>query len=257
MNQNHSTSPLAQVGIVVPTYNEGLSIQDLLNKLLALKAERLRVHTIIVVDDSTNQDTVNAVQALGSSQIQVIKRSGKLGRGSAVIQGLKTLTTHPELNVFLEMDADLSHNPAEMPLLVNRLLSGQEGLIIGSRYLPTSQIKNWPINRRIFSKASNFLASLVLAIGVHDYTNGYRCYSRAGAELVAAKSGKYGKGFISLSETLVRLKLAGFTVGEVPTVFVNRVRGESSVSYKEIIASFVGLFKIAIYYHVTHYFERD
>lgn len=117
-------------------------------------------------------------------------------------------------------------------------------MIIASRYLPESRIVNWPLSRRVFSRAANILARSVLGVPIHDYTNGYRVYSRAAAEMIDRTCGRLGKGFIPLSEVLVNLYYGGFRIAEVPSLFVNRSRGESSVTFWEIRNALVGLFKI-------------
>lgn len=141
------------------------------------------------------------------------------------------------------MDADFSHPPAQIPSILNRARTENLDLLIASRYLNESQILNWPLSRKIFSKCSNILAKVLLRIPVNDYTNGYRYYSQNAAALIT-KTCKRGKGFIALSEILVTVYYSGLKIGEIPTTFVNRVRGESSLNHKEISNALVGLFKI-------------
>lgn len=96
----------------------------------------------------------------------------------------------------------------------------------------------------IFSKLSNLLARFLLNVGVTDYTNGYRIYSRRAVELIVKKCGKIGDGFIVLSEILLTIKLKNFKINELPTIFINRKRGESSVNMKLIIQSLIGIVKL-------------
>ena len=96
----------------------------------------------------------------------------------------------------------------------------------------------------LFSKLSNLLAGALLNVGVTDYTNGYRIYSRRSVKLITKKCGKIGDGFIVLSEILLMIKLNNFKINELPTIFVNRKRGQSSVNFKLIIQSLVGLIKL-------------
>jgi len=117
-------------------------------------------------------------------------------------------------------------------------------LLISSRYLEKSKIINWSIQRLIFSKLSNILASLLLNVGVTDYTNGFRIYSRRSVELIVRKCGKIGDGFIVLSEILLTIKLKKYKISELPTIFVNRKRGESSVNLKLIFQSLFGIIKL-------------
>ena len=227
------------IGIVIPTYKEGTNICSLLNELL----KNTKISQIVIVDDSPDLDTVDAVNSLKSSKIHVIHRTSKGGRGSAVIDGIKYLVNEGSQWI-IEMDADFSHPPSQIPELLQTALLGQVDLLIGSRYLSASRIENWPLTRRIFSKSSNLLARTLLRVPVSDYTNGYRVYSRPAAEMIIETCGKLGKGFISLSEILVNAYYRGFKVAEVPTIFTNRVRGESSVNSTEIYNALTGLFKI-------------
>ena len=142
------------------------------------------------------------------------------------------------------MDADFSHNPAELKEKINFFIKKDLDLLIASRYLKKSKIINWSIQRLVFSKLSNLLASFLLNVGVTDYANGYRLYSRRSVELIIKKCGKIGDGFIVLSEILLTIKLKKFKINELPTIFVNRKRGESSVNLKLVLQSLIGIIKL-------------
>ena len=142
------------------------------------------------------------------------------------------------------MDADFSHDPAELKRNINFFFNNSLDLLIGSRYLKRSKIINWSLSRRIFSSLANFLARNLLQIPITDFTNGFRIYSRRSAQKIVNDCGKIGDGFIVLSEILVVLYLNNFKINEIHSKFVNRARGESSVSFKLILQSFVGLIKI-------------
>jgi dolichol-phosphate mannosyltransferase len=147
-------------------------------------------------------------------------------------------------NLFIEMDADLSHSPKELKRNIDYFIYNSLDLLISSRYLKGSKIINWPISRRIFSRASNLLARFLLDVPITDYTNGFRIYSRRAANIIIKKSGKIGDGFIILSEILLIINNQKFKIAEINSKFVNRVRGESSISIKLIIESFLGLIKL-------------
>ena len=142
------------------------------------------------------------------------------------------------------MDADLSHNPLELNKKIKIFMSRKLDLLISSRYMKNSKIKNWTLQRKILSKISNILANLIIKAPVTDYTNGYRMYSLKAANFVVNNCGKIGDGYIVLSEILIQLYYNKFTVGEIETLFVNRVRGTSNVNINEIIHSLIGLLKI-------------
>ena len=144
------------------------------------------------------------------------------------------------------MDADFSHRPIELKKNIKLFKKKNYDLLISSRYLKNSKIINWPISRKIFSKLSNILAQLMLRVNVSDYTNGFRIYSSNAVNIILNKCGKIGDGFIILSEFLLALNINELRIGETNTIFVNRTRGESSVNFKLIVNSFVGLIKLFI-----------
>jgi len=229
----------ADLGVVIPSYLEGANI----TKLITAIRQFCPGSKIVVVDDSPNTETVDAVNGMKLSQVHTIHRKEKGGRGSAVIEGIQWILNQG-CNWVIEMDADFSHPPSQLPGLLNEAKTKRLDLLIASRYLPTSQITNWPLTRRIFSKCSNTLARTLLQVPVHDYTNGYRVYSKGAANLVLSSCGKLGKGFIALSEILVNVYYRGMAVSEVPTQFTNRIRGQSSVNTSEITSALFGLFRI-------------
>ena len=117
-------------------------------------------------------------------------------------------------------------------------------IIIGSRYLKRSKIINWSLSRRIFSSLANFLARNLLQIPITDFTNGFRIYSRRSVKKIINNCGKIGDGFIVLSEILVVLHLNNFKISEIHSKFVNRIMGESSVGFKLVLQSFIGLIRL-------------
>jgi len=227
-------------GIVIPTFREAENIAALVRALL----NEIPSAEIVIVDDTEDSSTVDAVAGVVGTNVRVIRRAKKDGRGSAVLTGMRALLEETSAGPIVEMDADFSHDPKELPGLVDELKRSGAAMVIGSRYLPESRITRWPLTRRLFSRASNLLARLVLGVPISDYTNGYRVYTREAALVVAETCGRIGRGFIPLSETLVNLYYRGYDVVEVPTVFVNRTRGESSVTGREVANALTGLFRI-------------
>ena len=116
--------------------------------------------------------------------------------------------------------------------------------MISSRYKNNSKIYNWSVQRRIFSSLANFLAKIILNVGVTDYTNGYRIYSKKASKIITSKCGKIGDGFIVLSEILLQLKMNNLKISDTSSIFINRKRGESSVNFNLILQSFFGLIKL-------------
>ena len=225
------------ISIIIPTYKEKDNIFKLTRMILSI----LPKATIYVIDDTKN---LNLKKYFKNKRIKYFQRKNKKGRGSAVLYGLNKSLQKKKNKIFIEMDADFSHNPNELKKKINFFLKKNLDLLISSRYLKKSKIVNWPISRLLFSKLSNLLARILLKVGVTDYTNGYRVYSRKSVELIVRKCGKIGDGFIVLSEILLTIKLKKYKIDEMPSIFINRKRGESSINLKLIIQSLFGIIKL-------------
>ena len=224
--------------IIIPTYNEKENIFKLSKRLIKLYPNS----KIFIVDDTKDYNLNNYFKK--NKKITYIYRKNKRGRGSAVIEGFKRAIKNNKIKFFVEMDADFSHKPEELRKNLKIFKVRKLDLLVSSRYLKNSKIYNWSIQRRVFSLLANFLAKLLLDVGVSDYTNGYRMYSKKALKIVISKCGKIGDGFIVLSEILLQLKMNNFKISETPSIFINRKRGESSVNLKLIIQSLFGLVKL-------------
>jgi dolichol-phosphate mannosyltransferase len=198
---------------------------------------------IIVVDDSMGIERGNTetVCEKYSKQVICLSRNMKLGRGSAVIEGMKKALTNKAVQVCIEMDADLAHDPNEIPILLSKI--DQVDMVIGSRYLKGSKIVKWPVSRLVQSKIINFLLKYWLGLHISDYTNGFRAYSRKACEYLSSIQ-LFEKGFISLSEVAYMLQKKGFTIAEVPITFTDRKFGTSNANFKELITSLLGVIRI-------------
>ena len=227
-----------ELNIIIPTFNEKNNIGVLLEKIFKL-SNNIK---IIIVDDSPNQDIKEIIRQY--KNVHYIHRDKKGGRGSAVIAGMNYALENFSCRYLIEMDADLSHEPNEIIRNLNFFLNEDMDLLISSRYLKKSKIINWPPQRKLLSFLANNLARGILKVPISDYTNGFRIYSNKAAKHVTANCGEVGDGFIILSEILVQLYYNNFKVKEVESTFVNRTRGESSVTFKEIFKSLTGLYKI-------------
>ena len=226
------------IAIIVPAYKAS----DNIEKLIFSISKFLKDPIIIIVDDSPNKEIQEKIRKFNN--VRYIYRGEKLGRGSAVIEGMKNLINEKNISKIIEMDADLSHDPSEINNNLKIFENGNLDLLISSRYLKESKIINWGLERRIFSLLANKLAKFVLKIPITDYTNGFRIYSKNSIKHIIENCGKIGGGFIILSEILVELYFNNFKVKEVQSIFKNRIRGESSVNLKLILESFFGLFKV-------------
>ena len=226
--------------IIIPAYNEGKNLIELLKKIRSENEN----WSIIIVDDSESFKTNKLIENYKEKKIYYIKRNLKMGRGSAVRFGFE-YSKKNKFDYILEMDADLSHNPSEIKLLLNKLISKKYDLVIGSRYLKNSKIIGWPIKRRIFSKLSNFLAKFLFGFGLTDYTNGFRVYS-ADAINELIKYPIENNGFMYLTETFTILKKKNYKISEQATIFINRKKGSSTLRLSEILRSLVGIIKLKL-----------
>ena len=234
---------MKKIAVIIPTYKEKENIAKLIKKIFRY----LPNSKIFIIDDSP-QSMANILKVFGKN-VKYIHRKFKKGRGSAVLDGLNISLNEKKFEAFLEMDADFSHNPREIPKKINYFNKKKLDLLISSRYLKQSKILNWSLSRRIFSLASNFLAKNLLRVKVSDYTNGFRIYSKRSAKLISKNCGNIGDGFIVLSEILLTINQKKFKIGELPTIFINRKRGESSVNFKLILHSLYGLIKLGFIKH--------
>jgi dolichol-phosphate mannosyltransferase len=225
--------------IVIPTFNERANIVALIDRVLQLYPQV----DILIVDDSSQDSTADAVreaQARHGERLQLLVRAGKGGRGSAVLAGFQRALAGPYAYA-MEMDADFSHKPEEIALFWERIKTCD--CVIGSRYLPGSEIHEWGWKRTFFSHYANLYARTVLRIPISDYTNGFRLYTRKALE--AIELGKINaKGYVVLSEVAYQLFKKGMRFGEVPTVFVNRRRGVSNLGFHEINEAFFSVLRI-------------
>jgi len=228
-----------KIAIIIPAYNERENLKKLVDQINS----NLNDIQILIIDDSKVNDSEQTI--IDKKNVHFIYRGKKLGRGSAVLFGLKECLKK-DYNIFIEMDADFSHDPNELQDKIDFFLNNNLDVLVASRYLKNSKIVNWSLSRRIFSKLSNFLAKKLLRIPVSDYTNGYRFYSREAAQLITRECGKIGDGFIVLSEILLVTSLNKLKIGEISSIFINRIRGESSVNVKLIFLSLFGLLKLFI-----------
>lgn len=234
-----TTEIYKKTAVIIPTFNEKENIRKLIQTIFGISKEI----TIIVVDDNSPDKTGEIVDALKRKykRLQIIHRKEKNGRGGACVAGFKK-ALEEDFEYIFEMDADFSHDPVDIPKMLDKIQDGY-GLVIGSRYQKKSKIVNWPFKRKIFSRFANIYARLFLGIPISDYTNGYRVYTRKALESI-----NYDRieavGYIVLSEMAYQLHRQGFKIGEIPIVFVNRQRGISNLSLHEITSAFTTSLRI-------------
>jgi dolichol-phosphate mannosyltransferase len=214
-----------RVLVVVPTYQERANIASVLHRVLgAVPAAH-----VLVVDDGSPDGTADVASDVGATRghIDVLRRDGKRGLGDAYRAGFAWGLARG-YDVFVEIDADLSHDPGALPSLLRAVAEGAD-LVIGSRYVPGGCTPGWPRRRRWLSRAGNTYARLLLGLRVRDATSGYRAYTRrALAAIDAPASRASGYGF--QIELTARVARARGRIHEVPIEFCDRAFGESKMS---------------------------
>jgi dolichol-phosphate mannosyltransferase len=212
--------------VIIPTYLEAENIADVLGKV---RSAAPHVH-VLVVDDASPDGTADLARAAGEQlgQVDVLARPGKGGLGGAYRAGFQRAFSEG-YEVIVQMDADLSHPPDRLAALLAEVDKGAD-IAIGSRYVKGGATANWPLVRRLLSRSANIYASLMLGLGVHDATAGFRAYRADILQLVEASATKAtGYGFqLELSYRAHRL---GARIVEVPITFNDRVRGVSKMSW--------------------------
>jgi len=210
--------------IIIPTYNERDNLPDL---LAAIFAEVPNTY-VLIVDDNSPDGTGQLADTMSSqdSRIRVLHRSGKLGLGTAYIEGFK-LALATGFDYIFEMDADFSHDPRYLPRFLE--VANQADLVVGSRYIPGGSTPNWSLWRRLISGGGNTFTRLLLRLPVHDCTSGFRCYHRS-ALLAIDLDSINCRGYAFQVELVYRVLMRGLRVTEIPIAFVDRRVGKSKMS---------------------------
>jgi dolichol-phosphate mannosyltransferase len=229
--------------IVIPTYNESGNIEPLVTQILATVPEV----DVLVIDDASMDGTGAIVDGLAArlSRVHVIHRPGKLGLGTAYLRGFDYAIQNGYDLVF-EMDADFSHDPRYLPAFL-AAAAGPQGaaLVIGSRYIPGGDTPDWSPLRKFISGGGNIFARAVLGIPIHDCTSGYRCY-RTSALSTLHLDQVHSQGYAFQVEMAYAMWRSGYTVREVPIVFIDRRVGHSKMSRKIFIEGFTWVLRTRI-----------
>ncbi|WP_282938591.1 polyprenol monophosphomannose synthase [Corynebacterium auriscanis] len=212
--------------VIIPTFNERENLPLIVDRLFKAEPERVDV---LVVDDASPDGTGDIADEMAAkdSRIHVLHRQGKGGLGGAYIAGFRWGLDNG-YEVLCEMDADGSHAPELLHLLLDRIDAGAE-LVLGSRYVKGGKTVNWPASRQILSRAGNIYASVALGAGLSDITGGYRAYRREVLEAIDLDAVD-SAGYVFQVDLAWRAIEAGFDVREVPITFTEREIGDSKMS---------------------------
>lgn len=231
---------MSQKLVIIPTYNEKENAEKIIRAVFALEG----AFHILVIDDGSPDGTAAIVKKLQTEfpdRLFLIERKGKLGLGTAYITGFKWALER-DYDYICEMDADFSHNPDDLPRLVEACEKGA-GLAVGSRYSNGVSVVNWPIGRILISYFASVYVRTVLGVKVFDSTAGFVCYSRKTLETIDLDRVEMkGYGFqIEMKYSAVQL---GFHLEEVPVIFINRKEGTSKMSGGIFGEAFWGVIKL-------------
>ena len=221
--------PLGQVAVIIPTYNERDNLEPIVSRLrTAVPAAH-----ILVVDDSSPDGTGEIADKLAAADpsIHVLHRAAKSGLGTAYIAGFTWGLEHG-YGVLVEHDADGSHDPADLPKMLTALADAD--LVIGSRYVPGGTVVNWPKSREILSRGANIYVRMMLGIGVHDATAGFRAYRAATLRAIDLDQIE-SQGYCFQVDLTLRTAEQGFRIREVPITFTERARGASKMSQSVVL----------------------
>ena len=228
--------------VIIPTYNECENIEAIIR---AVVEQPYHFH-VLVVDDGSPDGTADIVKQLQATvfptQLHLLQRSGKLGLGTAYIAGFKWGLTNGYDYIF-EMDADFSHNPNDLPRLLEACVNEGADVAVGSRYCKGGGVINWPFDRIFLSRGASIYVQAVLWMPVSDPTAGFIAYRRQVLDAIDFEQIKFiGYAFqIEMKYAAYRL---GFKVKEVPIIFKDREKGQSKMSLKIIKEAIVGVLKM-------------
>ncbi|RGB25952.1 dolichol-phosphate mannosyltransferase [Rhizophagus diaphanus] len=230
--------------VILPTYNERNNLPIIVWLLAETFKENELDWEIIIVDDASpdgTQDIANQlINIYGQNYIILKPRAGKLGLGTAYVHGLQFVTG----NFVIIMDADFSHHPKFIPEFIRLQRSQNFDIVTGTRYAGNGGVYGWDLKRKIISRGANFLASTLLRPNVSDLTGSFRLYKKEVLERIISLV--ISKGYVFQMEMMVRARQFGYTIGEVPITFVDRVYGESKMGANEIVQYAKGVWKLFI-----------
>jgi dolichol-phosphate mannosyltransferase len=215
----------------IATYNERDNLGPLVKEIHAV----LPAADVLVIDDNSPDGTGRLADELAAAdpRVRVLHRAGKLGLGTAILAGMRYAMDHG-YDLLLNMDADFSHHPRYLPAILAGMK--RHDVMIGSRYVAGGGAVNWPLSRRLISRAVNTVVRLLLRIPAHDTSGAYRCYRVAKLRQTDLDH-LLSRGYSFQQEVLYRCRKAGCRIGETPILFENRRAGASKVNPREAARS--------------------
>ena len=230
--------------VITPTYNEKENIENIIRKVFSLEKE----FDMLIIEDNSPDGTAAIVKRLMEefpNRLFIKERKGKLGLGTAYLDGFRWGLEHG-YEYMIEMDADFSHNPDDLPRLYEACSTGKGDVVVGSRYVDGKiSVVNWPMGRLMMSYYASVYVRTVTGMKVMDATAGFVCYSRKVLERMKFDKVKF-VGYAFQIEMKYTAKRLGFRIYEVPIVFTDRVLGTSKMSRKIFKEAFFGVFNLRL-----------
>jgi dolichol-phosphate mannosyltransferase len=229
--------------VIIPTYNEKENIQKIIKAVFNL----LNTFHVLVIDDNSSDGTSDLVKQLMPQfpeSLHLVQRQGKMGLGTAYIHGFKWALERNYQYIF-EMDADFSHNPADLQRLLDACKNGGADVAVGSRYINGVNVVNWPIGRVIMSYYASVYVRLITRMPVRDATAGFKCYKRSVLETLDLSKIKF-MGYAFQIEMKFAAWCSGFRIIEVPIIFTDRTEGKSKMSSGIFKEAFFGVIQMKI-----------
>jgi dolichol-phosphate mannosyltransferase len=219
--------------ILIPTYNEAVSIVELLEKLSIFRLSSQYQFDVVVIDDNSPDKTANIVDDMAISWVQILRRPGKGGLGAAYRAGFDKVLSDNDYTHVVTMDADGSHRVEDLPAMFAAIKVGKS-IVLGTRWMPGGSVVNWPKSRELLSKSGTQYAKFALGIDLNDLTGGFRIYS---VELLNSLNLKDmdATGYCFQIEMAMAADLAGAAATQVPITFVERINGVSKMSKAIVI----------------------
>jgi dolichol-phosphate mannosyltransferase len=237
---------ITSILVIIPTYNEVENIVRIIPSIREVLIKNNISYQILVVDDNSPDGTAGEVENMKKEddQIYLLKRPGKLGLGSAYIDGFTWALSHLPFDIIVQMDADFSHQPSDIVKLV-RAIQKNADVAVASRYIESGSSNMWPWHRKLISKIANFLSHIMLGINVKDITSGFRAIRRKTVQELL-KYQVNASGYFYQVESLAIYKALDLSIIEVPYVFEARLSGKAKLSIWEIFRFAGFLIKLSL-----------
>lgn len=227
--------------IVTPTYNERSNIKELIQIVFSIDPN----YHLLIVDDNSPDGTADVVEDMSITypNLHLKKRPEKLGLGTAYCAGFK-LALEKGFDTIIQIDADLSHNPKDIPRLIDKL--DKYDLVLGSRYCNGVSVVRWPIRRLILSYGANLYTRIVTGLPVRDATGGFKCWRKEVLENINLEE-VHSEGYSFQIEMTFRAWLKGFKITEIPIIFIERSSGQSKMSKRIIYEAILMVWRLRLW----------